>query len=816
MLAGLAAIAAVVITDLAFGDRAVLFGMLVAGPLLASAGATPTQTGVVSCTALAVSFPIAAHDGLWGSGDQALRTVVLTIGCIAAVVSSLLRSRRDNELAIARPQARVAQRLRLALEAAEMGTWRWDTRSGHVEWDEQLERLFGLDPGSFDGTFDTYASLLHADDRERVLAAVRDGMAHDRPWHFDHRVSWRDGSVHWLEGRGEPVHDNGVIIGATGVTINVDARHALLAVETRARENAEQWSATVEQLADITTALAAASTVHDVGQVIVERVAVTLHAKSGYFAVADEDTNELVMRAQSGLPDSIVQKYARIDLGAPVAGTQAMRTGRSIFIESPDDRLRRFPDYPRDPAHEAFVVVPLPPIDGARAVLAFGFAESRRFGNDDRALIATVVDACAQALRRATAFEAEQSARDRLRILLDTSERLGALDEPERVIRAIVQLATRIGKWAGVVRIRPDGRLDHSVVAHGNAELAPLVRSLMIRLTDDGSVRRVIDTGEPILYHGTDAPALDTDDEPRTGYESCLLVPITIADRRIAVLTIGDDRPERLRAVDVELAVDLGRRGASALDRARLWQDSRQRLEAEHRIVELLQRTIVPDRLPSVPGVRLGAAYRPAEVDFDVGGDWYDAFVVADGSIVTAVGDVAGHGLQAASLMGRARNALRAYAAENPEPASILQRLQALLRAQDPMEMVTAFVAHFDPRTRVMSWSRAGHPPAVVASAAGIRWLDDVNGAPLGTAVHPYRTASFVLPPGALVVSYTDGLIERRDCIIDEGLAWLAGRVLEHVDDEVDTLCDKLVDDPFVPHPAPDDMCVLALRADNE
>ena len=202
----------------------------------------------------------------------------------------------------------------------------------------------------------------------------------------------------------------------------------------------------------------------------------------------------------------------------------------------------------------------------------------------------------------------------------------------------------------------------------------------MQRLNEDGaSIKQVLKTGEPVLFSGLTPSATTTlaaDDElrakfERVGFRSCVLVPLTVAGRRLAVLSIGDDRPEALASADVELAVDLGRRGASALERARLWQASQQRLEAEHRIVELLQTTIVPDRLPVIPGVQVAAAYRPAEVDVDVGGDWYDAFETTDGRIVVVVGDVAGHGVEAASLMGRVRNALRAYAFEDSDPATV-------------------------------------------------------------------------------------------------------------------------------------------------
>ncbi len=822
-IAGALASTAVALVDLARA-REVMLTAVVIGPLLAAIGASAVGVTIVAVYAIGLAFVLGARHEIFLESDHIVRVVVVILGGGIAIASARLRQRRDDELEITRPQAADAQRLRLALDAGRMGTWRWDLRTGRIMWDERLEALYGLDPGSFDSSFTMYESLLHPEDREMVLGSVRNGMQRNVPWRFDHRVVWPDGSVHWLEGRGEPVHDrSGAIVGASGVTINIDARHALLDAETRAREAAERSSDTVQSLAEISTALADATTVDEVGEVIVDRAVHTLHARSGYFATVDLQTNELVMRAQSGYPDWIVRNYARVSLDAQVPAVEAIRTSEPIFIESPEHRRKRYPQYADDPTHDAFVVVPLAPLAGAQAVLAFGFAEPRRFDDDDRSYIAAVVEACAQALQRATAHEAQLATLSRLRTLLDSSEQLGALDDPDRVVDTIVSLAARrIGAWATVVRILPDNTLKRTAVAHGDPALTPLTQQVMERLLpeDHASLQRVIDTGEPMLFSGL--PDLDAiaDDELRAnldaiGCESYLLVPITIAGRRLAVLSIGASAPSRLGPSDVELAVDLGRRGASALERAQLWQASQKQLEAEQRIVELLQRTIIPDRLPALPGVRVAAAYRPAEVEVDVGGDWYDAFVAPDDSIVVVVGDVAGHGVQAASLMGRVRNALRAYAIEDTEPSSILIRLHTLLRAHDSLEMVTAFVARYDQVHNTMSWSRAGHPPPLLVGRGGsARFLDDVNGAPLGTMVSEYRSAVTPMPPGSLLVCYTDGLIERRDRIIDDGLDWLQQRVREYVDDDIDTLCNKLVDDPFVPHPSPDDICVLAMRTD--
>jgi serine phosphatase RsbU (regulator of sigma subunit)/PAS domain-containing protein len=798
------------VVDAARQQEVLLTGVL-AGPLLAAIGATAAGVAVVAAYAIALSFVLGVVDDVFLTSDHIVRIVVVIVASIIAVLSAWIRERRERELEETRPQALDAQRLRLALDAGEMGTWTWDLASERVAWDERLEALFGLAPGGFDGTFEMYESLLHEGDRARVVRAVRDGMAHDLSWRFDHRVVWPDGTVHWLEGRGEPVKDGtGTITGAAGVTINVDRRHSLLEAETEARETAERASALVSRLAEITTALAGAATVAEVGDVIVHKGAEALRARQGYFATVDEQTHQLVMRAQAGYSDRVVAKYGRVDLDADLPPAEVMRTGKPLYSTD-------------DPVRGAFAVLPLPPTDGARAVLAFGFGEPRKFANDERTYLNAVVEACAQALQRATAFEAEQDALARLRVLLDSSEQLGALDDPALVAETIADLAaTRIGTWATVVRVMPNGTFERVATAHRDPSLAPVVAAVTERLNDTGTaLARVIETGEATLWNGltervdnllASDDALRNDLE-RIGCATFLLVPITIAGRNLAVLSIGDDAPGRLRAADVELAIDLGRRGASGLERASLWQASRERLEAEHRIVELLQRSIIPDHLPELPGARVAAAYRPAEVDVDIGGDWYDAFVAPDGAIVLVVGDVAGHGIQAASLMGRVRNALRAYAVEDTDPASILVRLHALLRTQDEAEMVTAFVARYDSACNEMTWSRAGHPPPLVVQPDGsARFLEDVNGAPLGAMARPYRTASVAMPAGSLLVCYTDGLVERRDRILDEGLAWLSMRVRQHRDDELETLCDKLVDDPFVPHPAPDDVCVLALR----
>ncbi len=750
--------------------------------------------------------------------------MLITIGAVAAGAFGFMQRRRSNESTRTRQELHDLRRLHLALEAGGLGAWHWNVVDGSVTWDRRLEELYGLEPGTFDGTITAYRELVHPDDRARISEAISEGMRTGRPWHFDHRVVWSDGSVHWLEGRGEPLYDDaGKVVTAIGVTSNVDARHAQLAAETRARKDAEESSITVQRLADIATALAGAMTVDEIGTVIVERVVEALRARSGYFGVVDEYTSELVMCAQSGYPEHVAREWQRTAMSEPVLGPEAIRTGEPIFVESNEQRRARYPHLPKDGMHEAFAVFPLRAIDETRAVLAFGFDGPRRFDASEQAYLGAVVELCTQGLQRALAFEAEQAARHQLRTLLESSEQLVALDDPERVAETITSIAaTRIGTWAALVRVRSDGGFERSVVSHRDPALAPLLGPVLERLArEDRSLTHVIKSGEARLFNGlTDGAAklIADDDElasqvEQIGIGSCLLVPITIAGRRLAILAIGDERPAGLRLADVELAADLGRRGAHALERAQLWQRSRRQLAAEHRTVEILQRTLVPERLPALRNIRLAAAYKPADVDIDVGGDWYDAFMCPDGSLFIVVADVAGHGIQAASFMGRVRNALRAYAVVQSDPGSVLERLHTLVCMQDASEMVTAFVARIDPETYEMTWSRAGHPPPMLLTPEGdTAFLENVNGPPLGTVDVRYPEARTKLAPDSLLVLYTDGLIERRDRVLDDGFHWLAERVQAQATAELDTLCTNLVEHPFVPFPAPDDVCVLALR----
>jgi serine phosphatase RsbU (regulator of sigma subunit) len=181
--------------------------------------------------------------------------------------------------------------------------------------------------------------------------------------------------------------------------------------------------------------------------------------------------------------------------------------------------------------------------------------------------------------------------------------------------------------------------------------------------------------------------------------------------------------------------------------------------EEEQRVTTLLQTALIPDQLPPIAGVDLSAIYVPAALERQVGGDWYEALELRDGRILLLVGDVAGHGLDAAVIMNRARQAILSAAIRADDPSRILSTANRILTTQSA-GMVTAVCCVFDPVSMLLIYATAGHPPPIVAAASGARAME-YGGAPLGIVDDP-ELSSFerTLEPGSLVVLYTDGAIE--------------------------------------------------------
>ncbi|OKJ66585.1 PP2C family protein-serine/threonine phosphatase [Streptomyces sp. CB02460] len=217
--------------------------------------------------------------------------------------------------------------------------------------------------------------------------------------------------------------------------------------------------------------------------------------------------------------------------------------------------------------------------------------------------------------------------------------------------------------------------------------------------------------------------------------------------------------------------------------------------QARVELAEAIQREMLPPGLPSAPGLRSAARYAPARSGLDIGGDWYDGFVLPDGALAFAVGDVQGHDVEAAAFMGQTRIAMRAFALTADDPGEVMSRTNDLLLAADTGLLATCTFVRLDPATRELRSARAGHVAAVWATADGrAGTTDDEGGLPLGVQSgeeYPVTTRS-LSGEGAFVL-LTDGVVEGPSYSLDEGLDEVVRLVRSGVAEDADALADAVM-----------------------
>ncbi|MBA2794285.1 MAG: SpoIIE family protein phosphatase, partial [Thermoleophilaceae bacterium] len=315
----------------------------------------------------------------------------------------------------------------------------------------------------------------------------------------------------------------------------------------------------------------------------------------------------------------------------------------------------------------------------------------------------------------------------------------------------------------------------------------------------------VAQSGEPLLLQDPD-PDLPKDPALK-GMGSILSVPLKARGVVTGVIQVGVPAPRRFSEDDLLL---LG----LAADRVAISMENVRVFEREHRIAETLQSSLMPDRLPRLPGLEAAARYRPAASEAEVGGDFYDVIPMEAGRVGLVMGDVAGKGLAAASVVGRLRNAMRAYAHEGHDPPTAVGHMNQLMWSEaEDTQMATLIFLVVDGADGSVCWASAGHLPPLLVSSGAARLLQGAGGVPLG--VMPYATyeqGSAQLDPGDTVLLYTDGLVERPGEIIDDGLARLAAAAHEATGG-LERLCDELLAALVPSGGAVDDVALLAVRS---
>lgn len=279
----------------------------------------------------------------------------------------------------------------------------------------------------------------------------------------------------------------------------------------------------------------------------------------------------------------------------------------------------------------------------------------------------------------------------------------------------------------------------------------------------DGAISLIEAAREPDMrIHAAEPDALP-DVLREHGFESVFSSPLQGRGDVSGTFVLASRGKSALNGATEKLANVLALQVSNALEQAILF-------DRTHRVANRLQRALLPTDLPNVAGTKFDAAYKPASDEAEVGGDWYDAFALADGRVAISVGDVAGHGLEAATVMGEVRQALRTAAVGEKSPSAVLEHINRVISLRQGIGMVTAIFAYYRPEQRELTYAVAGHPPPILTIPGGFSGVLPGGGLPLG--IEPIIGATdwtFSLPSRSCVVFYTDGMTEHsRDALAGE------------------------------------------------
>ncbi|MEV5548772.1 SpoIIE family protein phosphatase [Streptomyces sp. NPDC052309] len=423
--------------------------------------------------------------------------------------------------------------------------------------------------------------------------------------------------------------------------------------------------------------------------------------------------------------------------------------------------------------------------------------------------------------KKARAVTLEQAAPEWLSLFADTGRALtSTLNMNERLRRVCHVLTRKLADWCAADLLDERGQVERVCIVHRDPQVpisgAHLGRLPPVSETTRGSLPRVLRGAGPLLV--TDMPSRSQAQSPldarqlelveQLGGRSAVVAPLRAQREVFGALTMVRVRDEQpFTKEDILLIAELVRGIALGVDNARLHQHT-------HSNAEQLQRALLPG-LPRSDHWELTARYVPSSTTAEVGGDWYDAFVLPGGDTVLIIGDVSGHDLQAAVAMSALRNMLRGIAVDRQEPpGEVLRRLDLASQTLSPQSTATCVYAlvKSDGGPRELHHSSAGHlPPLLTTHEGETRYLDQGRGLLIGMDPDlPRPSARDPLPPRSTLLLFTDGLIERRGESLDDALARLRRHTADHARDPLDVFCDELI--IKFGADASDDIALLALR----
>lgn len=374
-------------------------------------------------------------------------------------------------------------------------------------------------------------------------------------------------------------------------------------------------------------------------------------------------------------------------------------------------------------------------------------------------LARTVGSQASLALENAYLYQQAKSRADNLETIFRISHAVGSSLQSRIVLNRVLDVVQKILSADAVMLMTYDAQRKYITV--------PMARGILHRDMLEATFRpgedvpgRVFETREPERYDrisGSDTQLLNSAAEQ--GLESLLAVPLLARGRSIGVLVVFAREPGAFSTDELDLLRTFASQAALAIDNAEMFS-------REHSVSTLLQESILPTRLPRIPGIDASSVYLPAGTDADIGGDYYDLFTAPDGRVVVSIGDVCGKGVAAATKTSMIRYAIRGMVVAGLEPARVLSELNAMLvEAADATSIVTLWLCFIDVGSGVLTYANGGHPPGLLFCPSRRRIERLVTtGALLGAvAGTDWTQREIALEEGATLLLYTDGVTEARN-----------------------------------------------------
>ena len=556
-----------------------------------------------------------------------------------------------------------------------------------------------------------------------------------------------------------PVEDHGAVVGALVAIESVDAD----------RPASARMAERLNRLARVATELQTVRDLPSVTNIVVSHMADAAGATTASLSVMIDDDTLALLGLRGGAAGAST-RWATYPADESNPAGVALRSGRPLLLTGRKAIADRFPDLDLSaPGQRSLLCLPLRA--GARTVgvMTLSFPSVIEADPAELEFYQIMADSCAQAVERIRAVETVEQQHAQLKFLAAASAELGSSLDYESTLRNVAELAVPdLADWCAI-SLAQDGVLRTLAVAHRDPAKVQLALEFQQRYPPDPASEagsyHVLRTGETQLIPEVTDDMLVAGAQNEEHLEmlrglalhSAITVPLQTDDRIFGTISwINGETGRRFSPDDIPFLQDLGRRAGVAIDNALLHSELRE-------VADRLQEAVRPAALPQPEGWQLGATYSSAG-RASVGGDFYDVIPLRDGRVALAVGDVMGRGVTAAAAMSQIRAALRALVAVDPDPRTVMTRLDLLYERFPSDQLVTLVYALADPDLDQLVMSCAGHPAPIVMHADGTAdFVQAADGTILGVGAVSRRSVSVPFLPGDTILMYTDGLFERRD-----------------------------------------------------